>query len=158
MDQLDEELQEISENKIEEIREAFKLFDTDGSGSITAQELQDFFIKIGHNPSKKQIDKMIKEVHDGDTNNKDIDFNTFLRIVTKRMRDVDTEEELIESFKIFDPDGTGLISIEDLKNILLEYGDLNLLPDELEDVIADADEDNHGFINYEIFVKNVMNN
>ncbi len=158
MDVLDDELQEISEDRIEEIKEAFKLFDTDGSGSITAQELQDFFIKIGHNPSKKQIDKMISEVHDGNTQNKDIDFNTFLRIVTRRMRDVDTEEELIESFKIFDKEGTGLISVEDLKNILLEFGDNNLLPDELEDVIAEADEDGHGFIQYENFVKNVMNN
>ena len=51
---------------------------------------------------------MIREI-DTDKNDS-IDFNEFLQLMRKRMRDTDTEEELVEAFKVFDRDGNGLIS------------------------------------------------
>jgi calmodulin len=39
-----------------------------------------------------------------------IDFNEFLNLMAKKMKDVDTEEEIKEAFKVFDKDGKGSIS------------------------------------------------
>jgi len=51
---------------------------------------------------------MINEV-DADGNGT-IDFPEFLSLMARKMKDTDTEEELIEAFKVFDRDGNGLIS------------------------------------------------
>ena len=37
-----------------------------------------------------------------------IDFPEFLSLMARKMKDTDTEEELIEAFKVFDRDGNGL--------------------------------------------------
>lgn len=36
-----------------------------------------------------------------------IDFPEFLTLMAKKMKEADTEEELIEAFKVFDRDGNG---------------------------------------------------
>lgn len=51
----------------EELREAFRLFDTDGSGSINAQELRKVMLNLGEKLTKEDLDEMIKEADmDGD--------------------------------------------------------------------------------------------
>ena len=52
---------------------------------------------------------MINEV-DADGNGT-IDFPEFLSLMARKMKDTDTEEELIEAFKVFDRDGNGFISV-----------------------------------------------
>jgi calmodulin len=51
---------------------------------------------------------MIKEV-DADCIGT-IDFPDFLSLMARKMKEKDSEEELIEEFKVFDRDGNGLIS------------------------------------------------
>ena len=36
-----------------------------------------------------------------------IDFPEFLSLMARKMKDTDTEEELVEAFKVFDRDGNG---------------------------------------------------
>ena len=64
------------------------------------------------------------------------------------------EKEIINAFRIFDVDGRGLISKENLKNIILELGGLK--EDEINDFINQADVDGDGFINYEEFVRMML--
>ena len=44
------------------MREAFKLFDVDGDGTITTDELGTVMQQMGLNPSKKELLEMISEV------------------------------------------------------------------------------------------------
>ena len=40
-----------------------------------------------------------------------LDFPEFLNFMAKKIKDTNIEEELIETFKVFDKDGNGLITV-----------------------------------------------
>ena len=66
-----------------------------------------------------------------------------------RDRDVgDTDEELREAFKVFDKEGTGVITRQDLKQIMLHLGE-TLTEEEAEALVKEAELDGEGHINYE---------
>lgn len=44
-----------------------------------------------------------------------IEFPEFLKLMAKKMKDTDAEEELVEAFKVFDKEGKGLVTIEEIK-------------------------------------------
>jgi len=58
-------------DKEEEIREAFRVFDRDGSGMISAAELRHVMTNIGEKLSDQEVDEMIREIdvdRDGQVN------------------------------------------------------------------------------------------
>ena len=54
----------ITEEQKQEIKEAFDLFDTDGSGEIDSKELKVAMRALGFEPKKEEIQKMISDVDD----------------------------------------------------------------------------------------------
>jgi calmodulin len=51
----------------EELREAFKVFDRDGNGSISAAELRHVMTNLGEKLTDEEVDEMIREADlDGD--------------------------------------------------------------------------------------------
>uniref|UniRef100_K1R4S5 Calmodulin n=1 Tax=Magallana gigas TaxID=29159 RepID=K1R4S5_MAGGI len=55
-------LQRYSEGQIRELREAFRLFDKDGDGSITTDELGTVMRNLGQFPSSDELNLMLKEI------------------------------------------------------------------------------------------------
>jgi calmodulin len=47
---------------IPEFKEVFKMFDVDGDGTVSTEELLDVMAKLGQNPSEKELSDMINEV------------------------------------------------------------------------------------------------
>ena len=74
---------------------------------------------------------------------------------TTIMMYADTEEELIEAFKVFDRDGNGLISAAELRHVMTNLGE-KLTDEEVDEMIREADIDGDGHINYEEFVRMMM--
>ncbi len=66
----------------------------------------------------------------------------------KRNIDTNTDEELFETFKIFDKDGNGVISAAELKHVMENLGE-KLTDEEVANMIREADSDGDGQINYE---------
>ncbi len=93
---------------------------------------------------------MINEV-DADGNGT-IDFPEFLTMMARKMKDSDSEEEILEAFKVFDKDGNGFISAAELRHIMTNLGE-KLTDEEVDEMIREADVDGDGQINYEEFVK-----
>lgn len=63
----------------EEIREAFKVFDRDNNGFISAQELRHVMTSIGEKLTDEEVDMMIKEADaNGDGR---IDYNEFVQLL-----------------------------------------------------------------------------
>jgi len=108
---------------------------------------------LGANPTQAELQEMINEV-DTDGSGK-IEFKEFLDLFAKKMKDPDTEEDLIEAFKIFDKDGNGVISAQELRHVMTTLGE-RLTEEEADEMIREADIDGDGYINYHEFVKIMM--
>ena len=63
-------------------------------------------------------------INEGDADgNGTIDFPDFLSLIARKMEDTDTEEELVEAFKMFDRDGNGFISTAELRHVMTNLGE-----------------------------------
>ncbi|XP_022333553.1 neo-calmodulin-like [Crassostrea virginica] len=147
-------IENLTEDQIEEYREAFKLFDKDGNGSITVEELVAILKNLGQNPTDAEISDIVSEV-DADGNG-NIDFPEFLLMMSKREKDVETDDDLLEAFRVFDRDGDGHISTTELRMVMLNIGE-KMSEEEVENMIKEADEDGDGQVNYDEFVKMMSN-
>jgi calmodulin len=95
-----------------------------GDGQIASKELGTVMRSLGQNPTETELREMIDEV---DTDGKgSFDFPEFLATFTRKMRDVDIEEENKEAFKVFDNDGNGYISPAELMHIMTNLGKRSL--------------------------------
>lgn len=57
----------LNDDQIAEFKEAFSLFDVNGDGSITTDELGTVMRSLGQDPSEEELQKMVDEVdEDGD--------------------------------------------------------------------------------------------
>jgi centrin-1 len=73
----------LSEDEIEEIREAFNLFDTDGSGTIDPKELKAAMQSLGFEAKNQTIYQMIGDIDKDGSGS--IDFDEFLDMMTAKM-------------------------------------------------------------------------
>merc|ERR1712070_1363943 len=108
----------LTEEQIEEIREAFNLFDADNSGVIDVRELKAAMRALGFEVKKEELKKMISDI-DNDGNGS-IEFQAFLEMMTGKMGEKDTREDIEKVSKLFDDDNTGKISLRNLRRVAQE--------------------------------------
>lgn len=137
----------FTDEQIEEVKEAFAIFDKNGDGTITTKDLITVMRSLGKNPTEDEIDDMIREV-DTDGNGV-IDFIEFLEMMAKMSTDVD--ETIKEAFYIFDTDGSGAISSEEFRKVMMTLG-AQMTDEEVTEIIEEVDVDGDGQINLEEFV------
>merc|ERR1712054_711762 len=85
----------------------------------------------------------------------EIEFDEFLQLMAKKMRQQDAEEEIIESFKVLDKDGQGYLTREQLYHFMTTIGD-KLTHDEANEMLNEADKNGDGQIDFEEFAKMMM--
>ncbi|XP_040120633.1 centrin-1 [Oryx dammah] len=141
---------ELTEEQKQEVREAFDLFDADGSGTIDVKELKVAMRALGFEPRKEEMKRMIADVDKEGTGK--ISFNDFLAVMTQKMAEKDTKEEILKAFRLFDDDETGKISFKNLKRVAKELGE-NLTDEELQEMIDEADRDGDGEVNEDEFLR-----
>ncbi len=147
----------LSSDEIEEIKEAFDIFDVDKSGAISVAELLKAMTTLGFDSKNPAIFNMISDMdQDG---NGEIEFEEFLDMMTARISDKNTKEDLERVFKLFDEDRTGEISVENLKKVARELGE-DISEEELKEILLRADLDNDGKVKfddfYEVIVKKTV--
>ena len=145
--------QELSEQQKAEIKEAFDLFDTSGSGTIEAKELKVALRALGFEPSKEEIETLISNFDKEGTGR--IDFHEFLDIMITKMSEKDSAEELDSAFQLFDLNGDKKITFEELKAVAQELGE-TMTDEEIREMIEGASKLNYGYVNKQGFV-NILN-
>ncbi|XP_025115371.1 calmodulin-A-like isoform X1 [Pomacea canaliculata] len=147
-------LQKFSASQIRELREAFRLFDKDGDGSISTEELGTVMRNLGQFPSVEELNTMLKEIDiDGDGT---FSFEEFVQVMANmgglnENSAEDEEEELRQAFRVFDKSGCGYITPSDLRAVLQNIGE-NLTEEEIDEMIAEVDIDGDGRIDFEEFI------
>lgn len=132
----------------EELEQVFKKFDVNGDGKICASELGSIMGSLGHHPTEDELENMIKEVDaDGDGF---INLGEFIELNTKDIDSTEVLENLKDAFSIFDIDKNGLITAEELLDVLRSLGENCTITDS-QKMIAGADRDGDGMINFDEF-------
>ena len=138
-------LEVLTEEQILEFKEAFSLFDKDGDGSISTAELGTVLRSLGVNPTASELQEMLNEV-DADSSGT-VDFPEFLTMCVRTMKDTDSEEDLMQAFAVFDKEGRGVVSADELKHVMSQLGE-RLTDKELEEMMEEGED-----VKYEEFVR-----
>jgi centrin-1 len=83
-----------------------------------------------------------------------IDFEEFLDMMTARMSDKDTREDINKVFRLFDDDKSGTITIKNLRRVAKELGE-TMTDEELMEMVERADSNADGAVTPEDFY-NIM--
>lgn len=117
----------ISKSKLREYRDAFSLFDKDGNGYLTKEELGHVMHQLGQWARMEELQDMLAEIDtDGDGN---VSFEEFVEIllnITDSDQDssaAQEEQELRDAFKVFDKHNRGYITSSDLRAVLQCLGE-----------------------------------
>merc|ERR1711959_170162 len=139
----------LSEDQKKECKEAFDLFDSDGSGAIDASELKVAMMALGFEPTEDEIDKMVKDIdEDG---NATVEFNEFMDMMEGKMSEKDQVEEMKKAFKLYDDDNTGKITFKNLERVAKELGEA-MSAEDLQELITEADQDGDGALSEAEFI------
>eukprot|EP00656_Telonema_subtile_P042014 TRINITY_DN473_c0_g1_i3.p2 TRINITY_DN473_c0_g1~~TRINITY_DN473_c0_g1_i3.p2 ORF type:complete len:129 (-),score=37.70 TRINITY_DN473_c0_g1_i3:51-437(-) len=113
--------QSITREQIEVFTEAFHMFDKDGSGSIDRKEFRAVCESIGMQPTDTELKLMLMDV---DKNNSgDVDLEEFIGAMRSKYVDTEGPEIIRCAFDVFDTDGSGSLSYEEMTDILRNLGD-----------------------------------
>jgi len=139
----------LNEMEIMTYQDAFNVFDKDRSGSICARELKSALTVIGQHPSDDDVSRLLDDADmDGDG---EIQFPEFLiLLVRKKIMQTDPETEVKEAFKVFDKDGDGFISPEELKLVMKNLGE-DMTNLQVKEMIEQVDADGDGQISLDEF-------
>ena len=143
----------MTEGQLFEFREAFYQFDKDRSGYIERHELRDLCEWVGQTVSEGELDEMMK-LADGDNSGK-IDFWEFATLMAHKMGDVNPDRTLYSAFAVFDSNGDGKISAQEITDVIREMGE-PASDGDIKRVIGELDADGSGAIDYREFSQMVV--
>ena len=158
---------ELSEEQIEELNEAFELFDSSGDGLIGASELHVVMQAIGRNMTVEDVGRLIHNIklqqyeENGESEpelasdeEEELDFKEFLKLIGEDMIQNAKKEELEEAYQEFEPDDRG-ITKRQLKTTMAKHGE-KMDDSEIDKLFKETDFDGDGRIGFEDFVRMMM--
>ncbi|KAL8272154.1 hypothetical protein Esti_003923 [Eimeria stiedai] len=155
-----------------DIKEAFDLFDTEGTGTIDAREIQVALRALGCEPSRDELKRLVAEVEQNkkawgstDVSEKpknsirdagrpalgQLDYNDFLEIMKIKMNEKPTREQLSKGFLAL-ANGKDVITWDDLKQASVDLGE-KLSDEELREMLAHASRGKSGQVTGEDFFR-----
>ena len=124
----------LTEEEVEEIREAFAMFDTEGTGTIDPRELKAAMHSLGFEKKSPTVYEMICDLEEKGA---EVDFDEFLDAISNKLGNRETKEGIDRIFDLFDDDKTGTINLNNLRRVAKELGETMSL-DELKEMLHRA--------------------
>lgn len=138
--------------RLEEIKRTFALFDRDGDGSISADELGAVLEAMGLKVTPAELAAMVRTVDLDESGTIEVnEFAALLLPSDPSASDVTGEDDLRLAFNDLDRDGDGQLSVSELKRAMRALGDRHADQD-IDDLVHRADTDGDGKVNFEEFV------
>uniref|UniRef100_A0A2N9EQ98 EF-hand domain-containing protein n=1 Tax=Fagus sylvatica TaxID=28930 RepID=A0A2N9EQ98_FAGSY len=144
-----------STGSMEEVKKIFNKFDKNGDGKISRDELKDVLHALGSKTTSDEVKRIMSEI--------DKDGNGFISLEEFAEfhlggPSVDgsqgSTKELRDAFDLYDLDKNGLISANELHEVLKRLGEKCTLAD-CTKMISSVDTDGDGHVNFDEF-KNMM--
>merc|ERR1712139_332709 len=114
------------------------------------RELKAAMRALGFEIKNDELKKMVTDIDNDGSGT--IEFVEFLAMMTGKMGEKDTREDIEKVFKLFDDDSTSKITFKNLARVAEELGE-NIDDEELQDMINQADRDGDGAINVDEFYR-----
>ncbi|GAA0140009.1 calmodulin-related [Lithospermum erythrorhizon] len=139
-----------------ELSRLFEVFDRNGDGRITKKELKKSLENMGIFIQERELDQMIEKIDVNGDGCVDIaEFGSLYKsIMENPERKVEGDEDMKEAFNVFDQNGDGFISVEELRAVL---GSLGLKQGmdiaDCRKMIMKIDADGNGMVDYNEFKK-----
>ena len=138
----------LSENEITNLREAFRLIDSDHRGIISIEELKKVLQEFGF-PHNEEDFKGIMQTFNEETGGEEINYTEFIAATLDKKIYLNNEK-LFSAFKHFDIDNSGCITVANLKEVMARAG-RNIMNEILQSWINENDKKRNGQINFEEF-------
>ncbi|ESW22424.1 hypothetical protein PHAVU_005G152900 [Phaseolus vulgaris] len=133
-----------------ELKRVFQMFDRNGDGRITKKELNDSLENLGIFIPDKELTLMIERI---DVNGDGcVDIDEFGELYQHIMDDRDEDEDMREAFNVFDQNGDGFITVEELRTVLSSLGlKQGRTVEDCKKMIMKVDVDGDGMVDYKEF-------
>eukprot|EP00249_Psilotum_nudum_P023560 c28923_g1_i3 orf=461-1288(+) len=136
----------------QELERAFRQFDANSDGKISATELGAVLRSLGDDITDEEAIEVVKEVDaDGDGY---IDLQEFIDMNTRSVHsngEIASLDELKAAFLIFDMDRNGLIAADELHRVLKNLGNKKCTVDDCSKMLRGVDRNGDGFVDFDEF-------
>eukprot|EP00408_Alexandrium_pacificum_P021554 CAMPEP_0171199366 /NCGR_PEP_ID=MMETSP0790-20130122/23427_1 /TAXON_ID=2925 /ORGANISM="Alexandrium catenella, Strain OF101" /LENGTH=585 /DNA_ID=CAMNT_0011664711 /DNA_START=16 /DNA_END=1774 /DNA_ORIENTATION=- len=140
---------QMSDTQIQVLRDTFTALDDNGDGLLTATELRDGMAKAGFDNIPPDLQQILEEV---DTNGTGvIDYTEFLAATLDRKMYLQ-EDICWAAFRVFDRDGNGRISKEEIALVLGDGDVASVAMRDIAELMQDVDQNGDGEIDFEEFM------
>ena len=129
----------LSNDEVDEIRQAFDLFDTNGTGKIDPKELKAAMQSLGFDSKNPTIYTLIADLDTPEAaKNGGVNFDDFVGSINNKLGDKESKEGIHRIFELFiDDPNADTITLSSLKKIAQELGE-NMSAEELKDMLERA--------------------
>lgn len=138
----------MTDEQVAFCKDTFRKFDKNGDNSLSVDELLSVLNAVGRPYSIERVQEAIDIITDH-SGRLTISFEEFATLVQSDLLSHE-DEQLLERFQLFDVDGSGTISLEELR-ICIRNHDSLITNTEIESMLKRADSDGDGHIDYHEF-------
>mmetsp|Transcript_27553 Transcript_27553/g.64214 ORF Transcript_27553/g.64214 Transcript_27553/m.64214 type:complete len:500 (+) Transcript_27553:23-1522(+) len=140
---------QMSDAQIKDLRETFIAMDENGDGLLTVKELEEGMHKAGMEEIPPELHEIIKDVDSNGSGT--IDYTEFLAATLDRKNYI-AEDVCWAAFRVFDKDGSGAISKEELTQVLSDGAVAAVAQKDIADLLNEVDQNGDGEIDFQEFM------
>jgi len=148
----------LPQDKIDEAKQVFEVFDKKYEGKVDAHNIGDMLRCLNIPATNGECEKRGQTPKAG---TKQITVEEFLAVYAEFFKMPEktfgTYEDFMEGLKLYDKENNGLLSLGELSQVLVAMAE-KLPLETLEEIMRSTEtkEDDEGMINYDVFVRKVL--